>query len=231
LALLKDIEMKKFAYAVAGVLALAAVPASAAIVVGSAAPPAGGFQKIDAPVVLVSVGNRTSERNGLDQTKVYGFDEKQSSVVMNDLTVNLGGATTNNGTLAAGTGVASHYVFFDPRGTLRAIGSVTFSQKILGILRTTGGIGDTNSAFGLPTVSYVSVSATGLESSDLITSISNDGKTLNYNWNAANPGDHIRVLTAVPEPATWAFMILGFGLIGGALRSRKANVQTSVRFA
>lgn len=28
----------------------------------------------------------------------------------------------------------------------------------------------------------------------------------------------------VPEPATWAMMILGFGLIGGALRSRKAQV-------
>lgn len=30
---------------------------------------------------------------------------------------------------------------------------------------------------------------------------------------------------AVPEPATWAFMILGFGLIGGALRRRKATVR------
>jgi choice-of-anchor C domain-containing protein len=33
---------------------------------------------------------------------------------------------------------------------------------------------------------------------------------------------------AVPEPATWAMMIMGFGLIGGALRSRKA---ATVRFA
>ncbi|GAA0484879.1 hypothetical protein GCM10009096_29430 [Parasphingorhabdus litoris] len=37
---------------------------------------------------------------------------------------------------------------------------------------------------------------------------------------------------AVPEPATWAFMIFGFGAIGGALRSnrrrqRKANVKVS----
>ena len=27
--------------------------------------------------------------------------------------------------------------------------------------------------------------------------------------------------TAVPEPATWAMMILGFGLIGGVLRARR----------
>jgi hypothetical protein len=32
-------------------------------------------------------------------------------------------------------------------------------------------------------------------------------------------------LGSVPEPATWAFMILGFGLIGGALRRRKAAVS------
>lgn len=33
---------------------------------------------------------------------------------------------------------------------------------------------------------------------------------------------------AVPEPATWAFMIFGFGAIGGAMRrQRKANVKVS----
>ncbi len=34
---------------------------------------------------------------------------------------------------------------------------------------------------------------------------------------------------AVPEPATWGMMILGFGMIGAAARSRK--VKTSVKFA
>jgi PEP-CTERM motif len=38
-------------------------------------------------------------------------------------------------------------------------------------------------------------------------------------------------LAGVPEPSVWAFMILGFGLVGGAMRSRKANVATAVRFA
>ncbi|MBN8807380.1 MAG: PEP-CTERM sorting domain-containing protein [Sphingomonas sp.] len=31
-------------------------------------------------------------------------------------------------------------------------------------------------------------------------------------------------LTAVPEPATWGMMIMGFGLMGAALRSRKTKV-------
>ncbi len=38
-------------------------------------------------------------------------------------------------------------------------------------------------------------------------------------------------IAAVPEPATWAMMIMGFGLIGGALRSRKAGVTTKVAYA
>lgn len=35
-------------------------------------------------------------------------------------------------------------------------------------------------------------------------------------------------VAAVPEPATWAFMIFGFGAVGGAMRrQRKANVKVS----
>jgi len=33
--------------------------------------------------------------------------------------------------------------------------------------------------------------------------------------------------SAVPEPATWAMMIIGFGAIGGAMRRRRANVSLS----
>ncbi len=36
--------------------------------------------------------------------------------------------------------------------------------------------------------------------------------------------------TGVPEPATWALMILGFGAIGGAMR-RRPSVAAKVRFA
>jgi hypothetical protein len=44
-------------------------------------------------------------------------------------------------------------------------------------------------------------------------------------------GPNFEFTPGIPEPATWAFMILGFGVIGGALRRRKANVTTSVRYA
>lgn len=42
-------------------------------------------------------------------------------------------------------------------------------------------------------------------------------------WSLTQPG-------GVPEPTTWMTMILGFGLIGGAMRSRKSQ-QARVRFA
>ncbi|MBT9472342.1 MAG: PEPxxWA-CTERM sorting domain-containing protein [Phenylobacterium sp.] len=32
----------------------------------------------------------------------------------------------------------------------------------------------------------------------------------------------IGVSSAVPEPATWAMMIMGFGLVGSAMRRRQA---------
>ena len=40
----------------------------------------------------------------------------------------------------------------------------------------------------------------------------------------------VTALAAVPEPATWAMMIGGFGLVGGALRRRNAAVRTRVSF-
>lgn len=36
---------------------------------------------------------------------------------------------------------------------------------------------------------------------------------------------------AVPEPASWAMMMLGIGAIGGAMRRRRSAVTTTVRYA
>lgn len=47
---------------------------------------------------------------------------------------------------------------------------------------------------------------------------------------AGNSFEFDNLSAAVPEPAAWGMMILGFGLIGGALRRRSA-VKTSVKFA
>ena len=38
-------------------------------------------------------------------------------------------------------------------------------------------------------------------------------------------------LVGVPEPSTWAMMLLGFGAVGGAMRSRKRRQSPSVSYA
>ena len=38
-------------------------------------------------------------------------------------------------------------------------------------------------------------------------------------------------VAAIPEPATWAMMLIGFGAIGAALRRQNAEVATRVSFA
>ncbi len=50
--------------------------------------------------------------------------------------------------------------------------------------------------------------------------------------NFTNPGQWTVALAGggVPEPATWALMILGFGAVGGAMR-RRHSVAAKVRFA
>ena len=42
--------------------------------------------------------------------------------------------------------------------------------------------------------------------------------------------DNISISGAVPEPAAWALMILGFGLVGGALRRARPS-RVALRLA
>lgn len=44
-------------------------------------------------------------------------------------------------------------------------------------------------------------------------------------------GGVAELAAAVPEPATWALMLLGFGVIGGAMRSRRKDPRVRVSFA
>ena len=39
--------------------------------------------------------------------------------------------------------------------------------------------------------------------------------------------DNVGVAAAVPEPATWAMMMLGFGALGGLVRSRRSKAAAA----
>lgn len=63
--------------------------------------------------------------------------------------------------------------------------------------------------------------------SNLVTSF-----TLNASGDAIGVDDlRFSSAAAVPEPATWALMLLGFGFVGGALRSKKRRQNVAVSYA
>lgn len=43
--------------------------------------------------------------------------------------------------------------------------------------------------------------------------------------------DNVAIQAAIPEPGTWALMLLGFGFIGASMRSRRGRETTRVRYA
>ena len=90
--------------------------------------------------------------------------------------------------------------------------------------------------FGTPFIfveqDYVSGSALAGTATFLGTSLATLGLATGsyvYNSSADTVTINVGPTGAVPEPATWAMMIAGVGMAGGALRRRKGNV--SVRFA
>jgi hypothetical protein len=133
--------------------------------------------------------------------------------------------------IAAGTLVNSHYVFFDPvnNPASRVIGNVTFDGTVLGIITGRNGLSGTDALLGNSNVNYLNPGFRGLEGSD---SASFAGNQVFVNFVATSPGDYIRVLTApVPEPGTWAMMILGFFGLGAAMRHKPSVKRSRVNYA
>jgi PEP-CTERM motif len=214
--------MKKNKKAVAGLCALAALAwsggAYADILSGSGT--GAVFAKLfpsNGPPPIFQVGNDNWNVNGV----FWGFDER-TLTVRAPLTAfsSAGGPAT---TLAAGTRVQSHYIFYDPvAGSFS--GTVLFANPILGVIWDTTGLSASDPLFGLPSVTYNSVPATGLELGADTFSFS--GSTLSVNWSASNPGDSIRVLTAaVPEPGSYAMMLAGLGAFGALTYRRRSRVS------
>lgn len=206
--------MRGFALLSALAVVLAA-PASAAVVTGgitggSASP--GTFEILVPPF---TVGDDDQQAN----TKLFAFNERQNVALGSNLALDLGG------TLLAGTRVASHGVVFDPLNSRTVEGFVTFDRPILGLIWLTSKLNATDAALGLASITYdIGDPARGLEGPDR-TGTSFSGNTLFIDWTASSPGDNIRVLTAaVPEPATWAMLIAGFGLVGVAARRNRRQL-------
>lgn len=114
----------------------------------------------------------------------------------------------------------SWYVFFDPKCRGWVDAEITFSNTITGLFTSTQALLDT-SDFQRGDIKYVSVPHTGLEKRDYAEGLGSN--TLKIHWHASDPGDHIRVTTAIPEPQTYALLLAGLGVMTLVARRRKAQ--------
>lgn len=238
--------IKKF---LPGVVALALTPAAHAVVIGGAVTDIAGmgagadafdqggvFTQLPLPFYPPNGAPDTVGNDTFQTPNLYAFNEIQN------YTLSAGESyDVNQGSdLVAGMTVSSHYVFFDPASPTSQEGHVDFDSDIIGLIT-----GRTNliasDAFVNTNVTYLSPSARGLESGDLV---SFSGSRLFVDWKASTPGDFIRVITgssaggqdpcstnppgvggcpaAVPEPTPLPLALLG--LLAGitSLRLRRA---------
>lgn len=179
---------------------------------GSAFNNGGSFQELVG--FTGPVGNNNFQNNNL-----YGFNEAQSVTLGSALASNIGLSS-----IAAGTMVSSHYIFFDPGPSRRAIGHVIFDAPILGIITSRGNL-LASDFLGNAGVNYLNPNLRGLENADSAGINAGNLFRLDVNFRASNPGDYIRVITdatptaAAPEPATMA--LFASGLAGAFIRKRQ----------
>ena len=80
---------------------------------------------------------------------------------------------------------------------------------------------------------FVNSSITGFDANDV--SLADGVLTLDFRDTAFAQGStavvSLETMAAVPEPATWLMMILGFGFVGGAMRAKRRKQNVSVSYA
>lgn len=104
----------------------------------------------------------------------------------------------------------SWLVFFDPptRGLVGAL--IDFGRPIVAVLDTKAGLEGT-SFFEKPGTTYSYAALAGLEDLD---QMEYSGSRLALLWSASDPGDHVRILTLIPEPNNYLLLMTGMLVIG-----------------
>lgn len=178
---------------------MATTPASALLV--------GGPDIIGAPASVFddAIGG------GAENDHQQAFNEVQGYTLLADLAI-------DGGIITAGTTVNSHMVFLNSAGNTRITDNGvewTFNGAILGVMSDIHGVSEglSNAFLGNPGTLYPgSFNNRGMENN-------NDGyvmlgNMLTVNMLVTEPGDWIRVVTAVPLPAAFPLYAAGIALLG-----------------
>ena len=206
-----------------GTTLLLAAATSQATIIGGAVTggtSGGSFVKLSTPF---GNGNKVG-KNNFQSANLFAFDEKQYVTLGSKLRYNMtvgdnSFSSPAKGSILAGTQVSSHYIFFDPRRNRSIKGYVDFDTDILGVITQKGFLAASD-FLGADSINYLNPNLRGLEKADKVLNIADN--RISFRFRASSPGDYIRVVTAVPEPATMA--LFGLGLVGiGFSRKRKQN--------
>lgn len=133
----------------------------------------------------------------------------------------------SNGTYCAGCN-GSFNLFFDATtfGTANGVQAVGFDAPFNQGFDALVTFGDnTNQLFAIPVTNGLASVFFGLSSDKLIKSIA-FGPGGQRTQSVSFVLDNLTIGNAVPEPATWAMMIIGFGFIGATARRRRQNIRT-----
>ncbi len=132
---------------------------------------------------------------------LYAFNEDQNITLIEPIRVDIGGCMQGpqGGVIAAGTVVASHYVFFDSINGVQ-YGYVDFDAPVLGIAAFQDTMAATDFLANTD-VTYLSLELRGLERGDEVWVDEDDPHRLWVYWAGSSPGDYIRVFTAQSSAA------------------------------
>lgn len=136
---------------------------------------------------------------------------------------------SGSGTIPAGTQVTDYLLHYDFNGTggnNNAVGTITFNTPILGLIVFDSALNNSDAVFGVAGVTYYTGIDRGLDNNtvnqgngDDDFSVTNNSLTFNISgWTTTNIIDEVRVIVAVPEPATFMMPLLAVVSLGLARR-------------
>jgi hypothetical protein len=173
-------------------------------------------------VTVATPPTDVSSNHWESNTVIQAFAEQQGLVLLQPVSVDISipgtspSATDQNlspAVIPVGTLINAYSLHFDVVGTrptnnaLEAIGSITFSDDVLGLIALSATLNGSNATLGLPGHTYSSGPDHGLElnpvgggTSDFVT-LSADRRTVTVDLLNASFADDLRIVTAVPEPS------------------------------